>query len=38
MATSGGIGNGLSESDITYFNIKELNEILKEKQVQKLEQ
>ena len=38
MATSGRFENILSESDITYLNIKELNEILKEKQVPKLEQ
>ena len=38
MATSGRIENGLSESDITYLDIKELNQILKEKQVPKLEQ
>ena len=38
MATGGRIENILSESDITCLNIKDLNKILKEEQVSKLEQ
>ena len=38
MATSGRMEDILSESDITFLDIKELNKILKEEQVSKLEQ